>query len=512
MPGARPSNGFLYSAWPFHNVPLVSASRRADRPCRRSRDAHDRPTTLLTHRIRPGGTTDGTRNAGSSAWILRGRRTGHRHRGGGTAAVRPAGVRPQADRAQHLRGGRSHPARRGVRRRSSTRCPTARLSSSPPTASPRRSRSRPRSAACGPSTRPARWSPRSTRRPYGSPTSGYEIVLIGHADHEEVEGTAGRGPDHMHVVDPAGPDDAGPPAGSAAGELALPDHAVGRRDHDAVRRLRERFPAWSIRRVTTSATPARTGRRRWPGSPPHCDLVVVVVVRQLLQLRSGWSRSPWGRVPAPPTWWTEPPTPTNAGSTAWRRSASAPRALRPRPPGRGTAGLARRPRLLRHGVGDAGGGDPDVLPAPGTPVAAPVARREATGAHRRTRHGESPTEAQPGSSREIVVTESSVSRDQARSDLGADAVCDPATTRPKRRPDREGRNMHAALRTARLLRAVSGAAEPAPGGGARAHQGVGARDGHARGLGVWDEPTSTRTTTRCCAPTPTPTRRGPSST
>ena len=60
-------------------------------------------------------------------------------------------------------------------------------------------------AACARSTRPARWSPRCTRRPRRFAAEDYDILLIGHEGHEEVVGTAGEAPEHIHLVD--GPDD-----------------------------------------------------------------------------------------------------------------------------------------------------------------------------------------------------------------------------------------------------------------------------------------------------------------
>jgi 4-hydroxy-3-methylbut-2-enyl diphosphate reductase len=72
---------------------------------------------------------------------------------------------------------------------------------------------------------------------------GYEIVLVGHRGHVEVEGTLGHAPERMHLIE------------------TLAD----------VEQLRVRDPAWSrrcggafrtsVRRArTTSATPRRTGR------------------------------------------------------------------------------------------------------------------------------------------------------------------------------------------------------------------------------------------------------------
>ena len=58
----------------------------------------------------------------------------------------------------------------------------------------------------------------------------YDILLIGHAGHEEVEGTAGEAPDHIQLVEsPADvPEHRGPRPGP--GRLAVADHPVGRRD------------------------------------------------------------------------------------------------------------------------------------------------------------------------------------------------------------------------------------------------------------------------------------------
>ena len=59
----------------------------------------------------------------------------------------------------------------------------------------------------------------------------YDILLIGHAGHEEVEGTAGRGPRaHPARGDPRRRRQRRGPR-PRQGRLALPDHAVGRRDH-----------------------------------------------------------------------------------------------------------------------------------------------------------------------------------------------------------------------------------------------------------------------------------------
>ena len=58
----------------------------------------------------------------------------------------------------------------------------------------------------------------------------YDILLIGHEGHEEVVGTTGEAPAHIHLVD--GPEDSASIAGARPGQgrLAVPDHAVGGRD------------------------------------------------------------------------------------------------------------------------------------------------------------------------------------------------------------------------------------------------------------------------------------------
>ena len=59
---------------------------------------------------------------------------------------------------------------------------------------------------------------------------GYTIVLIGHAGHEEVEGTTGEAPEHIVLVQTEEDVDALEVPDPDRGRLHLPDHAVGRRD------------------------------------------------------------------------------------------------------------------------------------------------------------------------------------------------------------------------------------------------------------------------------------------
>ena len=63
-----------------------------------------------------------------------------------------------------------------------------------------------------------------------SPTEDYDILLIGHEGHEEVDGTTGEAPEHIQLVE--GPDDVANIVvrDPDEGRLALADDALGRRD------------------------------------------------------------------------------------------------------------------------------------------------------------------------------------------------------------------------------------------------------------------------------------------
>ena len=91
----------------------------------------------------------------------------------------------------------------------------------------------------------------------------FEILLIGHEGHEEVEGTAGEAPEHVTIVN--SPDARRHRRGArpVEGRLAVADDAVGRRDHgDRAAPARRGSRSCRTRRRTTSATPRRTVRSR----------------------------------------------------------------------------------------------------------------------------------------------------------------------------------------------------------------------------------------------------------
>lgn len=70
----------------------------------------------------------------------------------------------------------------------------------------------------------------------------YNILLIGHAGHEEIEGTLGHAPGRIHLVDPAHPERA--PNPSAGGKVAWLSQTTLAVDETvkAAAQLRQRFP------------------------------------------------------------------------------------------------------------------------------------------------------------------------------------------------------------------------------------------------------------------------------
>ena len=123
--------------------------------------------------------------------------------------------------------------------------------------------------------------------------SGFDIVLVGHEGHEEVDGTLGEAPEHMHVLSSAEEIDelkvADPErvAYLTQTTLAVDDTA------DVVRALRDRFP--SLAGPSSSdicyATPEPPpGRGTRPGRRVHdcCSWSA----RRTRPTRSAWWRSP----------------------------------------------------------------------------------------------------------------------------------------------------------------------------------------------------------------------------
>src|SRR3989475_6111667 len=105
---------------------------------------------------------------------------------------------------------------------------------------------------------------------------GYTIVLIGHAGHEEVEGTMGEAPEHIVLieterdVDELEVEDPERVAFISQTTLSVDETAA------IIRRLRERFPA-IVGPRTDDICYATTNRQMAVRQmAPHCDLVLVI--------------------------------------------------------------------------------------------------------------------------------------------------------------------------------------------------------------------------------------------
>ena len=126
---------------------------------------------------------------------------------------------------------------------------------------------------------------------------GRTIVLVGHADHDEVIGTLGRGasPHRGHRLGRGG--GAAGRRGPREGRLPDADDAVGGRHEGGHRGAPPPVPrASSGRRATTSATRRRTGRPR-SSSSPTTSTWCWCSARRTARTRTGCARSPrrWAR-------------------------------------------------------------------------------------------------------------------------------------------------------------------------------------------------------------------------
>jgi 4-hydroxy-3-methylbut-2-enyl diphosphate reductase len=105
--------------------------------------------------------------------------------------------------------------------------------------------------------------------------AGYEIVLIGHADHEEVEGTVGEAPDRIHVVDPARADEVTARGDARMSWLSQTTLAVDE-TMDAVAGLRRRFPNLVDPPSDDICYASQNRQEAVCRIAPQCDLVIVV--------------------------------------------------------------------------------------------------------------------------------------------------------------------------------------------------------------------------------------------
>ncbi|MEU1724262.1 4-hydroxy-3-methylbut-2-enyl diphosphate reductase [Nonomuraea sp. NPDC005692] len=105
--------------------------------------------------------------------------------------------------------------------------------------------------------------------------AGHEIVLIGHAEHEEVEGTLGEAPDRIHVVDPARPHEV---TASGAAHMTWLSQTTLSVDETmgAVAELRDRFPQLADPPSDDICYASQNRQEAITSIAPRCDLVIVV--------------------------------------------------------------------------------------------------------------------------------------------------------------------------------------------------------------------------------------------
>ena len=215
--------------------------------------------------------------ARGAARLLRGRRPGRADGRARARAVRRA--RSTCARRSSTTSTWSSSCASAARCSSSPRprCPRAPPSCSRPTASrPSVHAERPARASCARSTPPARWSPRSTSRRKKFAADGYTIVLIGHAGHEEVEGTMGEAPENIVLVETE--DDVDALEVADPERIAYISQTTLSVDETRaiINRLRERFPA-IIGPRTDDICYATTNRQAAVKQlAEQCDLVLVI--------------------------------------------------------------------------------------------------------------------------------------------------------------------------------------------------------------------------------------------
>jgi 4-hydroxy-3-methylbut-2-enyl diphosphate reductase len=105
--------------------------------------------------------------------------------------------------------------------------------------------------------------------------AGYEIVLIGHAEHEEVEGTLGEAPGHIHVVDPARPGEVTVSGSGPVSWLSQTTLAVDETMR-AVADLRGRFPHLTDPPSDDICYASQNRQEAVTRIAPECELVIVV--------------------------------------------------------------------------------------------------------------------------------------------------------------------------------------------------------------------------------------------
>ena len=133
----------------------------------------------------------------------------------------------------------------------------------------------PSAGSCRRSTRRARSATKVHREALKFAADDYTIILIGHAGHEEVEGTMGEAPDHIVLVESEA--DVETLEVSDERKLAyICSHALGRRDADDHRKLRERFPHITGPRTDDICYATTNRQAAVRQMAEQCDLVLVI--------------------------------------------------------------------------------------------------------------------------------------------------------------------------------------------------------------------------------------------
>ncbi|ASR02467.1 4-hydroxy-3-methylbut-2-enyl diphosphate reductase [Gordonia rubripertincta] len=104
----------------------------------------------------------------------------------------------------------------------------------------------------------------------------YDILLIGHEGHEEVEGTAGEAPQHIQLVD--GPDSVDAVTVRDESKLVWLSQTTLSVDEtmETVRRLREKFPLLNDPPSDDICYATQNRQVAVKAMAPECDLVIVV--------------------------------------------------------------------------------------------------------------------------------------------------------------------------------------------------------------------------------------------
>ncbi|MCE5289491.1 MAG: 4-hydroxy-3-methylbut-2-enyl diphosphate reductase [Nocardiaceae bacterium] len=104
----------------------------------------------------------------------------------------------------------------------------------------------------------------------------FDILLIGHEGHEEVEGTAGEAPDHVQIVD--GPDAVDNIKVRDESKLIWLSQTTLSVDEtmETVQRLREKFPLMQDPPSDDICYATQNRQVAVKAMAPHCDLVIVV--------------------------------------------------------------------------------------------------------------------------------------------------------------------------------------------------------------------------------------------